>query len=129
MNDYFIFAIEILTCLSISGAVVFVLNPLLTELLAGSCSTTNRSLFWVRFANILLIISPLMLVIYFTHTGEPNAPDSLIIFKDTLFRSLLGEFVGLVFLGQVIWRFISKPLQSSPSSANSGQNKESVWTS
>ncbi|MGD8939149.1 MAG: hypothetical protein PVJ72_07210 [Gammaproteobacteria bacterium] len=107
MNDYFIFAIEILTCLSISGAVVFVLNPLLIEILCDFCGTKTRSLFWVRFTDIMLIVSPLMLVIFFTHTGESNAPSTLIIFKDTLFRSLLGEFIGLVLMGQVIWSFIN----------------------
>ncbi|KPJ93455.1 MAG: hypothetical protein AMJ53_07215 [Gammaproteobacteria bacterium SG8_11] len=118
MNDYIIFAIEILTCLGISGAVVYVLNPLLIELLSNGCRTANRSLFWVRFADIMLMISPLMLVIFFTHTGEPDAPNTLIIFKDTLFRSLLGEFIGLIFMGQVIWSFVSNPNALSPSTAS-----------
>ena len=117
MSDYLIFAIEILTCLTISGTAVLILNPLLTELLCETCGTRNRSLFWVRFANIMLIISPLMLVIFFTHTGETNAPDTLIIFKDTLFRSLLGEFIGLVLMGQVMWSYINNPKPPSPSTA------------
>ncbi len=114
MNDYLIFAIEILTCLSISGAVVFVLNPLLMDILCDFCGTKTRSLFWVRFTDIMLIVSPLMLVIFFTHTGELNAPSTLIIFKDTLFRSLLGEFMGLVLMGQVIWSFINSKKESHP---------------
>ena len=125
MNDYFIFAFEILTCLGISGAVVYVLNPLLIELLSDACRTANRSLFWVRFADIMLIISPLMLVIFFTHTGEPNAPNTLVIFKDTLFRSLLGEFIGLILMGQVIWSFITNPKVLTPSttSENGGRSE------
>jgi hypothetical protein len=118
MNDYITFTIEILTCLSISAAVVLVLNPLLIEVLCDCCGTQNRSLFWVRFADIMLIIAPLMLVIFFTHTGEPNAPDTLIIFKDTLFRSLLGEFIGLVLVGQVIWSFIRTTTKSLPSATS-----------
>jgi len=122
MNDYLIFSIEIFTSLAISSAVIFVLNPLLVEVLADSCGTKNRSLFWVRFTDIMLIISPLLLVIFFTHTGENNAPNSLIIFKDTLFRALLGEFIGLALVGQVIWRSIRQDLPSkkptlSPQSA------------
>lgn len=124
MNDYFIFFIEIFTSLAISGAVVFVLNPLLTEVLSDSCGTKNRSLFWVRFTDIMLIISPLLLVIFFTHTGESNAPNSLIIFKDSLFRALLGEFIGLALVGQVIWQSIRQDLkrnQPIPSTASSEQ--------
>ena len=67
MNDYVIFSIELLTCLAISGVVVLVLNPLLVEILRDTCETKTRTLFWVRFSEIMLIISPLMLVIFFTH--------------------------------------------------------------
>jgi hypothetical protein len=122
MNDYFIFAIEILTCVGISTVVVLVLNPLLIDLLSDSCNTKRRSLFWVRFADIMLIISPLIIVIYFTHTGEPGAPATLIIFKDTLLRSLIGEFIGLALMGQVIWRSIQNTT-TSESATVTGNNK------
>ena len=126
MNDYVIFSIGLLTCLAISGVVVLVLNPLLVEILRDTCETKTRSLFWVRFSEIMLIISPLMLVIFFTHTGEPNAPGTLIIFKDTLFRSLLGEFIGLALMGQVIWRYVNNTAATTPSTyvANNGAKKE-----
>jgi hypothetical protein len=122
MNDYLTFAIEILTCLGISSAVIFVLNPVLSEILCDICGTQIRSLFWVRFADIMLIISPLVLVIYFTHTGEPDAPETLIIFKETLFRTLIGEFLGLVLMGQVIWSFIKKPVKPHPATDDNEQS-------
>ncbi|KPJ94808.1 MAG: hypothetical protein AMJ53_04360 [Gammaproteobacteria bacterium SG8_11] len=115
MNDTVIFTLEIITCLAISGSVIYVLNPLLNEVLTETCGTQKRALFWVRFTDIMLLISPLLMVIFFTHTGESNAPSSLIIFKDTLFRSLLGEFIGLAIIGQIIWKSLQLPGQSSAS--------------
>lgn len=106
MNDSIIFTSEIMTCLVISGGVVFVMNPLLNDVLIETCGTQERARFWVRFSDIMLLISPLLMVIFFTHTGEADAPDPLIIFKDALFRSLLGEFIGLAIMGQIIWRSI-----------------------
>ena len=107
MNDFVIFALEIVTCVTISGAVIYILNPLINDVLKETCGTAKRALFWVRFIDIMLLISPLLMVIFFTHTGEFSAPSPLIIFKDTLFRSLLGEFIGLALIGQIIWKSIN----------------------
>ena len=109
MSDSIIFTFEIITCLAISGAVIYVINPLLIDVLTETCGTEKRAQFWVRFTDIMLLISPLLMVIFFTHTGETNAPSPLIIFKDTLFRSLLGEFIGLAIIGQIIWKSIRLP--------------------
>ena len=121
MNDTIIFSFEIVTCLAISGAVIYVLNPLLNDVLTETCGTQRRALFWVRFTDIMLLISPLLMVIFFTHTGENNAPNSLIIFKDTLFRSLLGEFMGLAIIGQIIWKSIRLPAVDSTATNNDQQ--------
>jgi len=126
MNDYFIFSIELFTSLAISSAVIFALNPLLVEVLSDACGTKNRSLFWVRFTNIMLIISPLLLVIFFTHTGENSAPNSLIIFKDSLFRALLGEFIGLALVGQMIWHSIRQDLQMKKSNTPTPANEQTA---
>lgn len=124
MNDIVIFTLEIITCLTISGVVIYVLNPLLNDVLTETCGTQKHALFWVRFTDIMLLISPLLMVIFFTHTGESNAPSSLIIFKDTLFRSLLGEFIGLAIIGQIIWKSIRLPEVNS----TSGNNKQQIVT-
>ena len=115
MNDFVIFTLEIVTCLAISGVVIYILNPLLTDVLNETCGTAKRAMFWVRFTDIMLLISPLLMVIFFTHTGEFSAPSPLIIFKDTLFRSLLGEFIGLALIGQIIWKSINPTIKSNES--------------
>lgn len=115
MNDIIIFTVELTTCLVISGAVIHTLNPLLRDLLAETCGTVKRARFWVRFTDLMLLIAPLLAVIFFSHTGEVDAPGSLLIFKDTLFRCLLGEFVGLAIIGQLIWKSIrlTQPIDKS----------------
>lgn len=106
MSSLSLFMIEVSMCFVISISVIALLRPLLREILVDICGTRARAEFWVMFTQLMLIISPLLLVIYFAPTQDVvdiNIAESI---KDTLFRSLLGDFIALTVIGQVIWKSI-----------------------
>ena len=54
----------------------------------------------------MLFIAPLLIVIFFAPTGEVVNINIAKVIQDTLFRSLLGDFIALAMIGQVIWKSI-----------------------
>ena len=58
------------------------------------------------FTQLMLIISPLLIVIYFAPTTDSVPINAAEAIQDTLFRSLLGDFIALSMIGQIIWRSI-----------------------
>ena len=114
MNTLSLFTLEVLLCFGISTAVIVLLKPLLRDVLIDTCGTAKRAEFWVMFTQLMLIISPLLIVVFFAPTETSislNIAESL---QDTLFRSLLGVFVALAMIGQVMW----KSIQTSNSEIN-----------
>ena len=73
MNTLSLFTIEVLLCLGISIAVIVLLKPLLRDVLIETCGTTKRADFWVMFTQLMLVISPLLIVI-FLHPQKPPLP-------------------------------------------------------
>lgn len=118
MNALSLFTIEILLCFGISTAIVLLIKPLLRDVLIDTCGTAKRAEFWVMFTQLMLIISPLLIVIYFAPTASDSSINVAEAIKDTLFRSLLGDFLALGMIGQVIWKSIG--------SANNGAHEEQV---
>lgn len=106
MNSLSIFMIEVLMCFTISFSMIYLLRPLLREVLVDICGTQARAEFWVMFTQLMLIISPLLIVIYFAPTQYDVDVNITEAIKDTLFRSLLGDFIALTMIGQVIWKSI-----------------------
>ena len=106
MQAFVIFMVEVLLCLTISVVVIRLLRPLLLDVLTDTCGTRKRAAFWVMFTQLMLVISPLLIVIYFTPVGASVTLDPVLVLKDTLFRTLLGEFIGLAMVGQIIWKSI-----------------------
>ena len=107
MQAYTIFLIEMMASTAISLFIIILIRPLLREVLVETCGTQNRADFWIMFTQLMLIISPLLIVIFFTHIDDYPDITAVIVFKDTLFRSLLGVFIGLLIVGQVIRKSIS----------------------
>ena len=58
------------------------------------------------FTQLMLILSPLLIVIYFAPTQGALQLNIAEAMKDTLFRCLLGDFIALTMIGQVIWKSI-----------------------
>lgn len=106
MSPLFLFVIEITLCLSISFALIYLLRPVLRQMLVETCGTQVRADFWLMFTQLMLVISPLLLVIFFAPTDPQHTVNSVKIIQDTLFRSLLGDFIALSTIGQVIWKSI-----------------------
>ncbi len=112
MSTLTLFIIEVLLCFGISVSVIYLLTPLLRSVLVETCGTHARAGFWVMFTQLMLIISPLLIVIYFAPTQDGIQPNTAEAIKDTLFRSLLGVFLALTMIGQVIWKSIQRETQS-----------------
>jgi hypothetical protein len=106
MNTLSLFTLEVLLCLGISFAVIVLLKPLLRDVLIETCGTAKRAEFWVMFTQLMLIISPLLIVIFFAPTETSITTNIAEAMQDTLFRSLLGVFVALAMIGQVMWKSI-----------------------
>lgn len=106
MNTLIVFIIEVFLCLGISLTVVMLLKPFLRNLLIETCGTTERAGFWVMFTQIMLIISPLLIVIYYAPTTTADTINIAEAMQETLFRSLLGVFIALTMIAMVIWKSI-----------------------
>lgn len=107
MNTLTLFIIEALLSFSISVTVVILIKPLLRDILIETCGTQKRAEFWVMFTQLMLIISTLLIVIYFAPTSAVILPNAAETLKDTLFKSLPGVFIALALIGQVIWKSIT----------------------
>jgi hypothetical protein len=95
------------TSILISGLLIKLLLPLLEKVLNETCGTATRSLFWIRFTQLMLVISPLLLVIYFTPTESLHISNHARELKEGLFRILLGDFIALAAIGRVIAKSIN----------------------
>ena len=122
MNTLTLFIIEVLLSFGISATVVILIKPLLRDVLIETCGTKKRAEFWVMFTQLMLVISPLLIVIYFAPTSTVVPPNIAETLKDTLFQSLLGVFIALAMIGQVIWKSIT-PARNEPVNT---PNKETV---
>lgn len=95
------------TSILISGLLIKLLLPLLEKVLNETCGTATLSLFWIRFTQLMLVISPLLLVIYFTPTESLHISNHARELKEGLFRILLGDFIALAAIGRVIAKSIN----------------------
>lgn len=118
MNTLTLVVVEIVLCLGISIALIMLIKPLLRDVLIETCGTQKRAEFWVMFTQLMLVISPLLLVIYFIPTGASTAVNVAEALKDTLFRTLLGDFIALASIGQVIWKSIQNPQVENSTPSN-----------
>ena len=106
MNTLGLFLIEVFICVGISFSVVTLIKPLLHEILVEACGTKTRAEFWVMFTQLMLFIAPLLIVIFFAPSGEVVNINITQVIQNTLFRSLLGDFIALSMIGLVIWKSI-----------------------
>lgn len=109
MNTLILFGLEVALCLGISFILIGLLRPLLRGVLTDTCGTETRSEFWVMFTQLMLIISPLLVVIYFAPTAPIAQLNVAYELQQTLFRTLLGDFIALSVIGKVIWKSINSP--------------------
>lgn len=124
MENLAAFAFEIIICSAMSFTLVRLLRPQLRHILEEICGSATRAEFWVVFTQLMLFISPLLIVTFFTKTADRVAPNPVAIFQETLYRSLLGAFIALSAIGYVIWTAIPQLAQKTVSSIPTEGTKE-----
>lgn len=115
MDTLLLFILEIALCLAISLTLILILKPLLRDVLTETCGTEKRAEFWVTFTQLMLLISPLLIVIYFAPTAPMIQANVARELQQALFHALLGDFIALSAIGRVIWKSIgSSDYQAVP---------------
>ncbi|MCE2028511.1 hypothetical protein [Sessilibacter corallicola] len=106
MNTLTLLFAEAALCVAVSIALILLIKPPLKAILTDTCGTVERANFWVMFTQLMLVISPLMVVIYYAPTTayeHINLADEL---RQAVFRILLGGFIALAVIGRVIGKSI-----------------------
>ncbi|MET0001353.1 MAG: hypothetical protein ABW125_18315 [Candidatus Thiodiazotropha lotti] len=106
MSAFTIFLMEVFLCLGSSSILVILLRPHLRAVLTDNCGTQERADFWVMFTQLMLVISPLLVVVFFAPTEAVSELSVANELRETLFRVLLGDFLALSAIGYVIWKTI-----------------------
>ncbi|WP_428624434.1 hypothetical protein [Sedimenticola sp.] len=107
MNILILFILEVIICISISFVIIRLLKPLLTDVLIETCGTKQRAAFWAMFTQLMIYLAPLLIVVYFAPTSTLPDGGWAFAIKNALFRTLLGAFIALASVGQVIWKSIT----------------------
>jgi len=120
MNELIIFGIQLFITLSMSVFIVYLLKPFLEGALIDTCGTQNSASFWVRFTQLMMIISPLIIVIFFSITDalQLQQGQAAYILKRTILQTLIGEFVGLILVGKIIYQAINTTVENARYDAN-----------
>jgi len=129
MNELIVFGIQLGIALSMSLLVLFLIKPFLKDVLVDTCGTEHSAMFWVRFTQLMMIIAPLVIVIFFAgvDVNQLVLTQPAYILKQTLLQTLLGEFIGLIFVGRIIYRAINTTVELTRAEINQ-QNSSSAET-
>ncbi len=111
------FAVEISIPLIAGLLISLYLKSVTTRLLADLCGTQDRSEFWVRIANILVVAVPLMLVLIFGRSGYSTATAGDVA-RHALTLTLVGIVVSVSFLARAVFKGIPKPLAQTTTPTN-----------
>ena len=86
-------------------AVVVYLRPHLRRILADLCGTQERADFWTAFANVTLVLTPLLCTLFQWPGAEPE--DSFVLLLSRQLRlTLIGLLGGVTMLGFFVSLFI-----------------------
>jgi hypothetical protein len=105
MNSLMVFGLEIAVCLSLSLAVSSYLRPVLGEVLEGLCGTPLAARFWMTFTHLMLLLVPLLLVLWLSHTATLSFDLLAELLRNTLLRTLIGLMLGVVTVAANVWLF------------------------
>jgi len=119
MNELIIFGIQLLIALSMSVLIIFLLTKYLKEVLTDTCGTNHSAEFWVRFTQIMMVIAPLVIVIFFSvvDSHQLMLAHPAYILKQTILQTLIGEFIGLILVGKIIYRAINTTVEHARADA------------
>ncbi len=113
MTELIIFAIQLFITLTMSIFIVFLLTPYLKQVLLDTCGTNHSANFWVRFTQLMMIIAPLVIVIFFSvaDSNQLQLANPAYILKQTILQTLIGDFIGLILVGKIIYRAINTTME------------------
>ncbi len=113
MNELSFFGIQITIALSMSALVLALIKPYLKDVLKDTCGTEHSAEFWVRFTQLMMIITPLVIVIFFAglNSSTEILTQPITILKQTLLQILVGELIALAIVGRVIYSAINTTLE------------------
>jgi len=113
MNELSLFGLQLIIALSISIFVLSLIKPYLKDVLKDTCGTEHSAEFWVRFTQLMMVFSPLVIVIFFAglSTNDQSIMHLAYVLKQTLLQTLVGELIGLAFVGRIIYRAINTTLE------------------
>jgi uncharacterized PurR-regulated membrane protein YhhQ (DUF165 family) len=114
MDTLLLFVLEVTLSLGTSYILISLLKPFLTDVLTEICGSKQRAGFWVMFTQLMLVISPLMIVVFFASTETFSMNNVVHELQQTLFRILLGDFIALCTIGQIIWKSIDSSQNQIP---------------
>ena len=105
MNEIASFLIGVFITVSTSVAVVVYLRPHLRKILIDLCQTEDRADFWGAFANVTVVLTPLICAMFQRPTGRGGSAAFFDV-STQLQWSFIG-LIGAVFvMGAVIAHFI-----------------------
>ncbi|WP_242337452.1 MULTISPECIES: hypothetical protein [Anaeromyxobacter] len=113
MTSASMFSIEVLTALLCSVGITAVLTRPLRAVLTDVCGTPERAGFWVRYANVMLFLAPLVGIVVFGRSGSLAEP-TLGFYKAALGSALSGAFVALAAIGLQVSRFLPRRNDGAP---------------
>lgn len=124
MNELSIFAVQLVIALSMSVFVLSLIKPNLKDVLKDTCGTEHSAEFWVRFTQLMMIIAPLVIVIFFSglQSSELMLTQPAYVLKQTLLQVLVGELIGLALVGRIIYRAINTTLEFERAELNQQTN-------
>jgi len=100
-------AYEILVPLVAGLAISSYLRGALRNLLLDLCGTAPRAEFWVRTSTVLITAFPILLALWFGHSGVAGATPALVL-RTALIMSATGVVAGVALMGWNIAKSIPK---------------------
>jgi len=124
MNELSIFAIQLVTAISMSIFVLALIKSYLKDVLKDTCGTEHSAEFWVRYTQLIMVIAPLVIVIFFAglQSNEQMLAQPAYMLKQTLLQILVGQLIGLAFVGRVIYRAINTTIEFERAELNQLSN-------
>lgn len=104
-NTLIILITEAAITLGTSLAVILLLQGVLAALLETLCHGPIPAAFWSTFTRLMLLITPLLIVLLFSHTLSAALIPLAQVIRDTLLHALLGHFIALLIIGKIMLAF------------------------
>jgi hypothetical protein len=105
MEEFQLFAIELVISIAISAIAILVVNKPLNRILIDVCGTEDRAKFWVVYSDLMLVITPILSILIFGSSNFDRMAD-FGFYKRAFGAALFGLFFSLVIIGMQITKTI-----------------------